>query len=124
MASFPKDKNSPYHRVIFDRKIKGKRRSKTFYFRKTEFNRTEDSLWKKERELAYKADEWSPWHQDSHIRRPARTIEEVVREYKVRAQQELAESTYDIRRRYLEIFIQYVGRHRPIDSLSLDECNG
>lgn len=121
MASFPRDKNSQYHRVIFRKTVDGKKKSKTFYFRKTEFNRTEVSDWKKRKELEFKDKIWLPWDEPAQIARNGVTLTEVLEHYERAGKKELAASTINRRMTYLRDFADYVGKQRPLKGIDVNK---
>jgi integrase len=122
MASLPKD-SGKYHRVIFRKTYDGNQRSKTFYFRKDEYTRTEVKEWKKRKELAFKGGDWQPWDEPSRITKGHDSIADKIAEYLRYARRIYADSTYDIRKRYLELFADYVGRNRTLSSVTTELAN-
>lgn len=123
MASLPKDTGSDYHRVIFRRTYEDGQRSKTFYFRRDEFTRTEVRQWMREKEMAFKGGDWSPWDKEGRVQKTTNTIAGVVKEYLMYARKIYADSTYDIRKRYLELFSTQVGKQRSVSAITTPACN-
>lgn len=122
MASFPKDKGE-YHRVIFRKTYDGKQRSKTFYFKKDEYTRTEVKNWKRRKEMDFKGGDWSPWDKESRIQKKGQTIKQAKDEYLKYAKQKYADSTYDIRKRYLTLFAKFANKNKPLSELTSEVCN-
>lgn len=124
MASLPKDPNSDYYRVIFRKTYDGKQRSKTFYFRKDSYTRTEVRDWKRAKEMDFKGGDWMPWDKESRIKKEsALTLQQAIDKYKKIAQQQLAEETIRTRFSDLKLFAEYIGKARHIKNITSENCN-
>jgi hypothetical protein len=126
MASIPKDKGN-YYRVIFRKTYntrEGKvKKSKAFYFKKSEYTITQVRDWKSRKEMDFKGGDWIPWNDPGQPMKTGPTLGEAAERYKKRMQKIYAASTCTVREAIIGHAVSYLGAGRSLLGLTSELVN-